>query len=57
MSWLIQWTRNSTTLIDSGDEVANSIFREYGSSVQPDFNLSDQEIIAIYDYIDQKNAQ
>tara|TARA_Y100000782_G_scaffold115555_1_gene160111 strand:- start:5446 stop:7470 length:2025 start_codon:yes stop_codon:yes gene_type:complete len=57
MSWLIQWTRNSTTLIDSGDEDANSIFREYGSSVQPDFNLSDQEIIAIYDYIDQKNAQ
>ncbi len=51
IDWLIRWTKNSQELIKAGDEYAVKIFNEYNKIVMPAQNLSDEEIIAIYDYI------
>jgi cytochrome c551/c552 len=51
IDWLIKWTKNSQALIKAGDEYAVKIFNEYNKVVMPPQNLTDEEIIAIYDYV------
>ena len=50
--WLIDWIRNSSAVIESGDEQAVSIFEEYNQSVMTAFgNFSDDDIKDILAYI------
>jgi hypothetical protein len=53
--WLYNWTTNANALIKSGDREAIRIFNDFNKSVQPNFNLSEQEVLAIYNYIDNYN--
>lgn len=56
MDWLIKWTRDSQEFLASGDIKANEIFNKYNKSVQTAMDLTDQEIINIYKYIDELNS-
>ena len=50
--WLIDWIRNSSALIESGDEQAIAIFEEYNQSVMTAFpTFSDDDIKDILAYI------
>jgi mono/diheme cytochrome c family protein len=55
--WLIKWTLNSQALIKSGDKDAIKIYNDHNKSVQPSFNLSEKEVLAIYNYIDNYNRK
>lgn len=55
--WLYKWTTNADALIKSGDNDAIKVFNKYNQSVQPKFDLSQQEVLAIYDYIDNFNRK
>jgi mono/diheme cytochrome c family protein len=48
--WLIAWVKNSQAMIKSGDEYGTKLFNEYNKVVMPNFNLSDEEIRAIFAY-------
>ena len=51
--WLIDWIRNSSALIESGDEQAIAIFEEYNQSVMTAFpTFSDDDIRDILAYIE-----
>lgn len=55
--WLIAFTKNSTKLVRNGDVKATRIYNEYNGSIMETFeNLSDEQIIAIYDYIDSESV-
>lgn len=55
--WLISWTKNSQALIASGDADAQAIYDEYGGAAMSSFEqLSDDEIISIFAYVDEVNA-
>lgn len=54
--WLINWIRDSQAFIASGDADAIAIFEEYNKSPMIPFaDMSDEEIIAILDYIKAEN--
>jgi mono/diheme cytochrome c family protein len=53
--WLNSWVRNSQALVKSGDPLAVEIFNQYNKIVMPNFNLSDEEIDAIFAYVDATN--
>ena len=55
MAWLIKWTKDSQKLINSGDRDAVSIFKDYNETMQPAFNFNNEQIVAIYRYIDTYN--
>ena len=50
--WLILFIRDSKLLIESGDVVANEIYRQYKFTEMPPFELSDEDIKAILLYIE-----
>jgi mono/diheme cytochrome c family protein len=51
--WLIAFTQNNQKLIKSGDERANAIYEEYNGAAMNIFeNLTDNQILSIYSYID-----
>jgi mono/diheme cytochrome c family protein len=51
--WLIDWIRNSSALIESGDEQAIAIFEEYNQSVMTAFpTFSDDDVRDILAYIE-----
>ncbi|NQY68653.1 MAG: cytochrome c [Flavobacteriales bacterium] len=52
--WVIKWTQNSKELIASGDMYANEVYEQFNKSAMPPQNLKDEEIMAIFDYIDTK---
>jgi len=55
--WLISWIKDSQALIASGDADANAIFEEYNKSPMIPFaDMSDEEIIAMLDYIDTQSS-
>lgn len=54
--WLMKWTKSSTAFIASGDADAKAIFAEYNNMPMPDQKLSDDELTAIFTYIDSKSA-
>ena len=50
--WLINWIRNSSAVIESGDDQAIALFEEYNQSVMTSFsNFSDEDIKNILGYI------
>src|SRR5690554_2870849 len=54
--WLIQWTRSSESLIQSGDPEAIAIFEEFNRVPMPDQNLTDAEIKEVIEYIREKSS-
>jgi len=56
--WLLSWTKNSQSLIATGDADAIAIFEEYSKSVMTPFEgiLDDAAILSIFDYIDAANS-
>lgn len=52
--WLISWIKNSSAMIESGDEQAIAIFEEYNQSVMTAFPiLSDNDVRDILAYIEK----
>lgn len=56
MPWLINWIRNSSKMVQAGDEYAVKIFNEYDKQQMPSFAFSDEEITSIVKYIDAESA-
>lgn len=55
--WLINWIRDSQAFIASGDADAVAIFEEFNKSPMIPFtDLSDEDILAILNYIEEANA-
>ena len=52
--WVIKWTRSSKELIESGDARAIKVYADFNKTAMPPQNLKDEEIIAVFDYIDTK---
>ena len=55
--WLIKFIQSSQTVIQSGDEEAVKLFEEYNKMVMPNADVTDEEAIAILDYIKNYDAQ
>jgi nitrate reductase gamma subunit len=52
-AWLIEWVKDSKKLIDSGDPDAVKVFNEYKKmAMPPNPSLSDEDILAIFAYVD-----
>lgn len=56
LPWLIEWIRNSSKLIQSGDKEAVALFNEYDKQQMPSFALSDDELTSIIKYIEKASA-
>ncbi|MCH7534341.1 MAG: cytochrome c [Bacteroidetes bacterium] len=52
LDWLVAFIQNSKALIESGDQQAIDVFREFNSIVMPPQPLSKEEIIAVLNYLD-----
>ncbi|MBA3900377.1 MAG: c-type cytochrome, partial [Bacteroidetes bacterium] len=52
-AWLIDFIRDSQSMIAAGDKDAVAIFEEYNKIPMPAQNLSDEEIIAVMEFISQ----
>jgi len=50
-AWLVSFIKSSGSMIASGDEQANKIFKEYGMIRMPDPDVSEAQINDILDYI------
>ena len=57
MDWLHKWVQNSQALVKSGDAYAVEIFEKYNKVIMPNFNLSNEEIDAIFAYVDAENSK
>jgi len=56
--WLISWVRNSSEMIESGDELAVKVYEEYNKSVMTAFpHFSDDDIKSILAYIKEGPAE
>jgi cytochrome c2 len=55
--WLHKWVRNSQALVKSGDPWAVEVFNQYNKVIMPNFNLTDEEIDALFAYVDAENAR
>ena len=51
-TWLINWIRNSSKMVQSGDKEAVAIFNEYKKQQMPSFAFSDDEIKSILAYVE-----
>lgn len=49
---LYKWVKNSTEVINSGDAYANKLFKQFSGSVMTPQALSDEQITAVFDYVD-----
>lgn len=56
-AWIRTWVKNSGKLVASGDEYAVKIFNQYQQQQMPTFQLSDQEISQILDYVETNEAR
>lgn len=56
LPWLINWIRNSSKMVQSGDKEALAIFNEYDKQQMPSFALSDDEITSMVKYIEVESA-
>ncbi|MDQ3534398.1 MAG: c-type cytochrome [Bacteroidota bacterium] len=54
--WLISFIRNSSKVIQSGDDYAVNLFNQYNKMQMPAFAYSDEEILSILAYIEQESA-
>ena len=51
VEWIQKWVKNSTALIASGDPDAIAVFEEYGKAAMPGFAYSDEEILAVVNFV------
>jgi mono/diheme cytochrome c family protein len=51
MDWLIKWVKSSQTVINSGDKYAVDLYNKYNKTQMQNFNLKDDEIKAIFAYV------
>ena len=49
--WLYSWIKNSQAMVQAGDPDAVKIFNEYNGSVMTAFNISNEDIDAVLQYI------
>ncbi|MBI2969011.1 MAG: c-type cytochrome [Bacteroidetes bacterium] len=49
--WQIKWIRNSTEVINSGDEYGRKLFEEFNKVMMPANNFTDDQIKSILSYI------
>jgi len=56
-AWIQAWVKNSGKLVARGDEYAVKIFNQYQQQQMPTFQLSDQEISQILDYVETYEAR
>ena len=49
--WILRFVKNSTSVIDSGDEYAVQLFAEYSNIPMPPNNFTDRQIRSIIQYI------
>ncbi len=50
--WYLNWVKNSATIVNSGkDPYINKLYKEYGSVMTPQPHLSDEELLAVKEYI------
>ncbi|TAE73054.1 MAG: cytochrome C [Bacteroidetes bacterium] len=57
IEWLIPWVKNSQAVIKSGDKYAVELFTKYNKAVMTSFNFKDEEIKAIFAYVDQESKK
>lgn len=57
IEWLIPWVKNSQAVIKSGDKYAVELFAKYNKSVMTSFNFKDDEIKAIFAYVDKASKE
>ncbi|MBT2557675.1 cytochrome c [Hymenobacter sp. ISL-91] len=55
--WLHAWVKNSSKLIASGDEYALKIYEQYDKQQMPSYNLSNEEISQILDYVESEERR
>lgn len=51
-AWLINWIKNSSKMVQSGDKEAVKIFNEFSKQQMPSFAFSDDEIKSILAYVE-----
>jgi cytochrome c2 len=57
IEWLIPWVKNSQAVIKSGDKYAVELFYKYNKAVMTSFAFKDEEIKAIFQYIDKTSKR
>ena len=55
--WLIRFIKESQSMIEEGDPVANQLFSKYKRKKMPDQEMDDDEIIEILEYIKNGNIK
>jgi len=55
--WLIRFIRNSQEVVQSGDEYAVKLFEEYNKIPMPPAGITDEEIIAVLEYIENYDPE
>lgn len=56
MSWILEWVKNSQALVKSGDAQAVAVYEKFNKVVMPNQPVNDEEIKAIFAYVDETNA-
>ncbi|MDQ3393537.1 MAG: c-type cytochrome [Bacteroidota bacterium] len=54
--WLLSFIKNSSKVIQSGDEYAVNLYNQYNKMQMPAFAYSDEQILSILAYIEQEGA-
>ncbi len=57
IEWLIPWVKNSQAVIKSGDKYAVELFNKYNKAVMTSFAFKDDEIKAIFAYVDKASKE
>lgn len=57
IDWLIPWIKNSQAVIASGDPYAKALYEKYNKAVMTSFAFSDDEIKAIFAYVDVESKK
>ena len=50
--WIKTFVKNSTEVIESGDEYAVALYEKYNKAVMTPFNFTDEEFEALYAYME-----
>lgn len=53
--WMYKWVRNPAALINAGDPYATKIYADYAPVMMTPQNLTDEQIDAVFDYVDAVN--
>lgn len=57
IDWLIPWVKNSQAVIKSGDKYAVELFNKYNKAVMTSFAFKDDEIKALFAYVDKASKE